>query len=185
MCYLKTFSNTFGPTLCQHVTSCNRKCVNDVFSVEKCWSGDIDIIVHSTHIYIWYWDWQWSQTIYHSVCRQELRDWHDTIQSWTSLQWRHNECNGVANHQPHDCLLKCLFKRISKKISKLRVTGLCEGNSPTTGGFPAQRASNAENASIWWRHHEEDIFEFGMYHQCSGAAPCPLVRDTCKISANL
>ena len=23
-----------------------------------------------------------------------------------------------------------------------------------TGGFPAQVASNAENVSIWWRHHE-------------------------------
>ena len=41
----------------------------------------------------------------------------------------------------------------SKKTSKLRVTGLCEGNSPVTGEFPAQRASNAENVSIWWRHH--------------------------------
>ena len=30
---------------------------------------------------------------------------------------------------------------------KLRVTGLYEGNSPVTGEFPAQRASNAENAS--------------------------------------
>ena len=28
-----------------------------------------------------------------------------------------------------------------------------EGNSPVTGEFPAQRASNAENVSIWWRHH--------------------------------
>ena len=40
-----------------------------------------------------------------------------------------------------------------KKTSKLRVTGLCEWNSPVTGEFPAQRASNAENVSIWWRHH--------------------------------
>ena len=30
------------------------------------------------------------------------------------------------------------------KTSKLRVTGLCDGNSPVTGEFPAQRASNAE-----------------------------------------
>ena len=27
------------------------------------------------------------------------------------------------------------------------------GNSPGTGEFPAQLASNAENVSIWWRHH--------------------------------
>ena len=37
--------------------------------------------------------------------------------------------------------------------SKLRVTGLCAGNSPGTDEFPAQMASNAENVSIWWRHH--------------------------------
>ena len=29
----------------------------------------------------------------------------------------------------------------------------CEGNSPLTGEFLAQRTSNAENVSIWWRHH--------------------------------
>ena len=26
-------------------------------------------------------------------------------------------------------------------------------NSPVTGEFPTQRASNAEKVSIWWRHH--------------------------------
>ena len=44
-------------------------------------------------------------------------------------------------------------RRRSKKTSKLRVTGLCEGNSPVSGEFPAQRTSNAENVFIWWRHH--------------------------------
>ena len=29
----------------------------------------------------------------------------------------------------------------------------CEGNSPVTGEFPAQRTSNAEKVFIWWRHH--------------------------------
>ena len=43
-----------------------------------------------------------------------------------TLQWRHNERDGVSNHQPHDCLIDRLFRRRSKKISKLRVTGLCE-----------------------------------------------------------
>ena len=38
--------------------------------------------------------------------------------------------------------------------SKLRVTGICVGNSPVTGEFPAQMACNAENVSIWWRHHD-------------------------------
>ena len=71
-----------------------------------------------------------------------------------SLQWRHNGRDGISHHQLHDCLLNGLFRRISKKTSKLRVTGLCAGNSPVTGEFPAQKFSYAENASSWWRHHE-------------------------------
>ena len=69
----------------------------------------------------------------------------------SSLQWRHNDRDGVSNHQPHVRLLNRLFRGRSKKTSKLRVTGLCAGNSPVTGEFPAQKASNAENVSIWWR----------------------------------
>ena len=56
-----------------------------------------------------------------------------------SLQWRHNECDGVSNHRRFDCLFNRLFRRRSKETSKLRITGLCEGNSPVTGEFPAQR----------------------------------------------
>ena len=70
------------------------------------------------------------------------------------LQWRHNGHDSVSNHQPHDCLLNRLFRRRSKETPKLRVTGLCEGNSPVSGEFSAQRASNAEFVSIWWRHHD-------------------------------
>ena len=70
------------------------------------------------------------------------------------LQWRHYKHDGVSNHQPHDYLLKRWFRCRSKKTSKLRVTGLCEGNSPVIGEFPAQMASNAENVSIWCHHHE-------------------------------
>ena len=47
-----------------------------------------------------------------------------------SLQWHHNDPDDVSNHQPHGCLLNRLFRRRSKKTSKLRVTGLCAGNSP-------------------------------------------------------
>ena len=64
--------------------------------------------------------------------------------SLSALQWRHNEHDGVSNHQPHDCLLNRLFRPRSKKTSTLRVTGLCAGNSPVTGEFPAQEACNAE-----------------------------------------
>ena len=82
----------------------------------------------------------------------ELRKWLFVDVSFT-LQWRHGERDGVSNHQPRKCLLNRLSRHISKKTSKLRVTGLCEGNSPVTGEFPAQRDSNTDNVSIWWRHH--------------------------------
>ena len=51
--------------------------------------------------------------------------------SGMTLQGRHNERAGVLNHMRLDCLLR----RRSKKTS-------------LTGEFLAQRASNAENASI-------------------------------------
>ena len=75
--------------------------------------------------------------------------------NYKSLQLRHIGRDGVSNPQLHHCLLRCyrLFRCRSKKRSKLRVTGLCVGNSPVTGEFPAHRVSNAENVSIWWRHH--------------------------------
>ena len=76
------------------------------------------------------------------------------------LQWRHSDHDCVSNHQPRGCLLNSLFRRRSKKTSKLRVTGLCVGR---TGEFPAQRASYAENLSIWWRHHGTCMSTVGMY----------------------
>ena len=64
-----------------------------------------------------------------------------------SLQWRHDKHGGLM------IVYSTVFSRCrSKKTSKLSVIGLCKGNSPVTDDFPAQRASNAENVSIWWRH---------------------------------
>ena len=61
-----------------------------------------------------------------------------------TLHWRHNGRDGLSNYQPSDYLLNRLFRRRSKEI-----------HWAGTGEFPAQMASNAENASIWWRHHEK------------------------------
>ena len=87
-----------------------------------------------------------------------------------TLQWRHNGRDGVSNYQPYDCLLNRLFGYRAKKTSKLYVTGLCAGNSPRIGEFPAQMASNAESVSIWWRHHGIDTgqtVELPMAHVTS------------------
>ena len=80
----------------------------------------------------------------------------------STLQWRHNEHDGVSNHQLPDCLLNSLCRRKSKKTTELPVTGRCAGNPTVTGGFPPQRVSNAENVSSWWRHHET----LGTFHEC-------------------
>ena len=69
-----------------------------------------------------------------------------------TLQWRHNGCDSVSNHHPPDCLLNRWFRRRSKRTSKLRVTGLCAGNSPGVGEFPAQLASNASKAFVRGLH---------------------------------
>ena len=76
-----------------------------------------------------------------------------------SLQWRRNERDGVPYHWRLDCLLQRLFRRRSKKTSTLLLTDLCGGNPPVIGRFSSQRASNAENVSIWWHHHVQHIFQ--------------------------
>ena len=57
---------------------------------------------------------------------------------------------------PASRLFTRLFGRRPKKTSKHKAPRQwpCDGNSPVTDEFPAQMASNAENVSIWWRHHD-------------------------------
>ena len=70
--------------------------------------------------------------------RMHLLEWKRMNFDWkfTALLWRHHGHNSVSNHQPYDCLLRRLFRRRSKQTSKLRVTGLCAGNSPGPVNFP-------------------------------------------------
>ena len=75
------------------------------------------------------------------VCSlHEIRSFHLLRASWpesrNTLRWRHNGNDSVSNHQPCDSFLNRLFRHRSKKTPKLRVTGLCMGNSPGTGEFP-------------------------------------------------
>ena len=69
-----------------------------------------------------------SNNTYGAICHTKLRSF--------SLHWRHNDHDSVSNHQPHGCLLNCLFRRRSNQTSKLRVTGLCAGNSPGAVNSP-------------------------------------------------
>ena len=72
----------------------------------------------------------------HSKSMPQLLMLRFLAHQFITLQWWHNERNGVSNRQHHDCLFDRLFRHKSKKTSKLRVTGLCVGNSPVTGEFP-------------------------------------------------
>ena len=93
--------------------------------------------------------------------------WHHHV---VPLQWRYDGHDVVSNQQPHKCLLNRLFRRKSKKTSKLSVTGFCAENSPVIAEFPAQRASYAANVSIWWCHHayEKPIMST-CHHELTGS----------------
>ena len=78
------------------------------------------------------------------------------------------------------------------KTSKLRVTGLCVGNSPWPGEFPAQMASNAENVmtSSWlcvFLFGTDKLYPYPSSHftgACRGN-DCPGANEaTRKILAN-
>ena len=74
----------------------------------------------------------------------------------------------LLTHWSHNSLALSHYHKMlwiaSKKTSKLCVTGLCAGNSPVTGEFPAQMASNAETFSIWWRHHVTSFYLLSLIH---------------------
>ena len=106
---------------------------------------------------------------------QEPRYWH------SPLRWRHNGRDGVSNHQPHGCLLNRLFRRKSKKTSKLRVTGLCAGNLPWPVNSPHKRPVTRKMfpfddvimlCEIFWRpqHLKGHGYVDGLVQDCSNSS---------------
>ena len=129
------------------------------------WKGHLKISLtinkKKSHCFSWIWIWKTCISI-------ELKCFnHPCADTPISLLWHHNGCNGIWNHLPHDCLLNRSFRCRSNKTSKLCVTGLCAGNSPVIGEFPAQKTSNVENVSIWWRHHVVGVLGDGRRHGIS------------------
>ena len=79
--------------------------------------------------YRWFFKFQfaikvWVTYEFHFYCRI-----YWPLRARPALRWRHNGRDSVSNHQLHHCLLNRLFRHRSKKTPKLRVTGLCAGNS--------------------------------------------------------
>ena len=134
--------------LASNLFNCCKEVINapPVPSISRC----IHIVYRHKNV----WEYQWSNFIYNCMstflhyvhCKYALLDCsapggercesltrvdeigdRNPVAEEMSLQWRYNERDGVSNHQPHDCLLNCLFRRRSKKRPKLRVTGLVRG----------------------------------------------------------
>ena len=76
-----------------------------------------------------------------------------------------NDRHGVSNYWPIECLFSSLLRLIKKKHQRSALLSLCEGNPPESGGFPAQRGSNAESASIWWRHKDIHLLLYQVAHE--------------------
>ena len=83
-----------------------------------------------------------------------------------TFYWARWHLKSPANHLY--CSLNRLFRCGRQKTSKLRVIGLWEGNSPTTGECPTQRFSNAKYVSIWLRHH---VFRIDMWRDTLHDSP--------------
>ena len=111
--------------------------------------------------------------------------WHmidSIIPGWTQSHKKYNrllkihycdvKMGAMASQITSLTILNRSFRRRSKKTSKLCITGLCAGNSPVTGEFPPQMASNVQNGSIWWCHNvdfswqRENAFRIGCVKPC-------------------
>ena len=69
-----------------------------------------------------------------------------------SLQWHHNERHCISNHRRR-LLAKPFGQAHTKENIKAPRHWPLWGESTGDQCIPPQRANNAENVSIWWRHH--------------------------------
>ena len=89
-----------------------------------------------------------------------------------SLHWRHNDHDSVPNHQPHGCLLNRLFRRRSKKTSKLHVTSLCVGIHrdrwiPRTKGQLCEKCFHLMTSSCYGYNTRHGPFNTYAKYHCS------------------
>ena len=82
------------------------------------------------------------------------------------LQWRHNGHHSVSHHQPHDCLLNRLFTRRSKIPLKLRITGLCAGNSSGTGLMTSSCPAETPTVCCLGSHLHQTWIRNYIYFSC-------------------
>ena len=104
-----------------------------------------------------------------------------------TLHWRHNDHDGVSNHQPHGCLLDCLFGRRSKTTPKLRVTGLCARNSPGPVNSPQKGPVTRKMfpfddvIMLKLKSHKSCWSMASIDNSFPNCAPCTMVILTCSL----
>ena len=107
--------------------------------------------------------------------RSHNRAWqprrHDRLSETSGTLWIHR---GALTNQRCSLATGCGIKVRIQKKSKLRVTGLCEGNSPVTGEFPAQRTSNAEifpfdDVIMDWVVARSQVQKFYLHRKCANS----------------
>ena len=100
---------------------------------------------------------------------------HTETRAWMiySLQWRHNGRDSLSNRKPHDCFLNRLFRRRSKKTSKIQVTGLCAGKSPGPVNSPHKWPVARKKFPF------DDVIVYIHYVMCRGVItyPFPNLND--------
>ena len=94
----------------------------DLVEVRQCHEADLYLewpflSIFSCSMELWYLDRHHDR--FGSVLIEGQRDQLRPLRLFKALQWRHNEHDGVSNHQPYDCLLNRLFKAQLKETSKL------------------------------------------------------------------
>ena len=89
-----------------------------------------------------------------------------SLKACFALQWRYYERDGLSNQRRLECLLNCLLRHRLKKTSKLRVTGLCEGNPLVTSG----NVDSPTKGPVTWKMFAfEDVIMGNLFVILSGA----------------
>ena len=110
-----------------------------------------------------------SMSLCHQVNKSPVKELY-MIKTKPSAQRSHAHYNDVimstmaAQTTSLTIVYSTVYSGAERRIHQSSVTGLCVWNSPVTGEFPTQMAINAENVSIWWRHHDIswDILHFAL-----------------------
>ena len=128
--------------------------------------------------------WVYHTTVQMHKCNDKWHFDHEFVSAWYRIVPKLRMSHISLSHYS-DVTMSAMASQItgvsivcsrSKIIWEPRATGLCEGNPVTmTGRFPSQRASNAENVSIWWRHHGSRLMIGTEGEQCG--TPLTLVLN--------